>query len=127
LGRLRHQKARLFSTNFLPVLDLTSLPTYSKSFAINRVILRDLLLEPVKLGQNLHYGKLFSGYGIIRDASSGSEKVKVSFADGTSDECDTLIGTDGSSLRVNKTVGLNNLINIDSHWSFLPKGSQQRC
>lgn len=116
----------IYSTRFQPVLDLTSLPTYSKSFAINRVVCRNLLLDPVKPGGNIHYDKTYSSHQIIRDASTGNEKVKVLFADGTSDECDIMIGADGSGSRVNKALGLNNLVDIDTHWSFLAKGNLPR-
>lgn len=116
----------IYSTQFQPILDLTTLPTYSKSFAINRVVCRNLLLESVKLSGAIRYGKSFSAYEIISHVPTGREKVRVLFSDGTSDECDILIGADGSGSRVNRALGLKNLVSIDTHWSFLSKGSLPR-
>ncbi|PLB53993.1 FAD/NAD(P)-binding domain-containing protein [Aspergillus steynii IBT 23096] len=110
----------LYNTQFNPVLDLTRLPTYSRSFAINRVVLRDMLLDTVAQAGNVRYGKSFSSFEIVRGA--GSEKVNISFADGGTDECDVLIAADGSSSRVNRATGLRNLVELDSHWAFVFKG-----
>lgn len=115
----------IYTTKFKPILDLTKLPTYTKSSAISRVVLRDLLREPVVSSGSFHYGKSFSSYLVIVDGD-GNEKVKVTFADGTTDECDILIGADGSGSVVNKAVGLDNLVSLDSHWAFLAKGKLPR-
>ncbi|KAG7045588.1 FAD/NAD(P)-binding domain-containing protein, partial [Colletotrichum scovillei] len=107
---------------FQPVLDLSSIHMYSKSAAINRVVLRDLLLEPVANTGRVRFGKAFSHYEIESD-DEGHETVVVHFADGSSDTCDVLVGADGSGSKVNKQVGANNLVDIRSHWAFVSKGS----
>jgi 2-polyprenyl-6-methoxyphenol hydroxylase-like FAD-dependent oxidoreductase len=45
------------NTRFEGILNLALIPNYSKSAAINRVVLRDLLLEPIKKNQKIQYGK----------------------------------------------------------------------
>ncbi|KAH6988849.1 hypothetical protein BKA56DRAFT_475694 [Ilyonectria sp. MPI-CAGE-AT-0026] len=110
------------NTKFETVLDLSALPSYSKSSAINRVVLRDLLLDPIIAGGRVKFGKAFSHYEIVTDGS-GKESVKVNFADGSSDHCDILVAADGSGSKINKQVGARNIVDINSHLAFLAKGS----
>ncbi|KAL4733295.1 FAD/NAD(P)-binding domain-containing protein [Aspergillus similis] len=112
----------LYNSQFQQILDLTALPSYSKSWAINRVVLRNLLSEPLEKAGLVRYGKKFTRYEIF-DERLGNEKVRVHFSDGSSDECDILVGADGSGSLVNREVGLENIVPIDTHWSFLNKGS----
>ncbi|KAL0939308.1 FAD dependent oxidoreductase/monooxygenase [Colletotrichum truncatum] len=111
----------IFTSRFEQLVDFSKVPSYSKSSAINRVVLRDLLMEPIKASKRVRYQKEFSSYEIIHD-KDGSEKVKVNFRDGSSDTCDVLIGTDGSRSKINRQIGLNNLVTLKSHWGFLVKG-----
>ncbi|USP74860.1 FAD/NAD(P)-binding domain-containing protein [Curvularia clavata] len=112
----------IYNTKFDEILNLTLVPTYTKSAAINRVVLRDLLLEPIKKSERIKYGKGFNRYEIVTQ-KDGRERVKVCFSDGSHDICDVLVGADGANSKINKQLGLNNIHLIDSHWSFLSKGS----
>ncbi|RKK68834.1 hypothetical protein BFJ69_g13260 [Fusarium oxysporum] len=87
------------NTKFQTILDLSALPTYSKSSAINRVVLRDLLLDPVIAEGRVKFGKHFSHYEIIENGPSGNESVKVNFTDGSSEYCDILVAADGSGSK----------------------------
>jgi hypothetical protein len=134
------------NTKFQTILDLSALPTYSKSSAINRVVLRDLLLDPVIAEGRVKFGKHFSHYEIIENGPSGNESVKVNFTDGSSEYCDILVAADGSgskvsesclipisfhpsitdtelSMQINKQIGAKNLVDMKSHVSFLSKGN----
>ncbi|KLO89400.1 Uncharacterized protein LW93_1459 [Fusarium fujikuroi] len=88
------------NTKFQTILDLSALPTYSKSSAINRVVLRDLLLEPVVAKGKVKFGKQFSHYEIVENETGGRESVKVNFKDGSSEYCDILVAADGSGSKV---------------------------
>uniref|UniRef100_A0A0D2XSL7 FAD-binding domain-containing protein n=1 Tax=Fusarium oxysporum (strain Fo5176) TaxID=660025 RepID=A0A0D2XSL7_FUSOF len=89
----------LTNTRFETVLDLSTLPTYSKSAAINRVVLRDLLLGPLIAGGKVKYGKCFSHYEIVSPGRQ-NEHVKVNFTDGSSETCDLLVAADGSGSKL---------------------------
>ncbi|KAF4956910.1 hypothetical protein FGADI_3513 [Fusarium gaditjirri] len=115
------------NTKFQTIVDLSALPTYSKSAAINRVVLRDLLLDPVIAKGRVKFGKRFSHYEIIENGASGNESVKVNFADGTSELCDILVAADGSGSKINKQIGARNLVDMKSHVSFLSKGSATKA
>ncbi|KAJ4186452.1 hypothetical protein NW755_007747 [Fusarium falciforme] len=110
------------NSRFETVIDLTKLPSYSKSFAINRVVLRDILLEPIKRAGRVRYQKRLDRYDIILD-ERGNERVQVQFSDGSTDVCDILVGADGSGSAINRQVGLRNIVEVNTHMVVLNKGS----
>lgn len=87
------------SSRFKPILDLSKASGYSKSAAINRVVLRNILVEPITNAGRLKYGKGLVRYDIECD-EHGIEKVVIHFADGSMETCDLLIGADGSGSKV---------------------------
>ncbi|KAJ4316649.1 hypothetical protein N0V94_005330 [Neodidymelliopsis sp. IMI 364377] len=112
----------IYNTRFQEIINLALVPSYTKSAAINRVVLRDLLLEPIETRQKIRYGKGFDRYEIATQ-KDGTEKVIVYFSDGSHDICDLLVGADGSYSKINKQLGLENLHLLDTHWAFLSKGN----
>jgi 2-polyprenyl-6-methoxyphenol hydroxylase-like FAD-dependent oxidoreductase len=82
-----------------PVLEMGRVSEqYHGSAPMDRVVLRDIIIEkPVESGI-VHFNKSFSSYDIISD--KGRERVRVFFNDGTSADCDLLIGADGSHSKV---------------------------
>ncbi|CAK7207625.1 hypothetical protein SEUCBS139899_010435 [Sporothrix eucalyptigena] len=124
----------LYDTQFRQLLDLTKFPAYSKSAPINRVVLRDYLQEKLVAAGRVQFGKKFTGYSIVDENDSGvhdeslrSCKVRVQFADGSEDECDLLISAEGSRSRINKQIGLDNIVQLQRCWGFLAKGSLPRA
>lgn len=86
----------IYNTQFEDIIDLAFLPTYSKSAAISRVVLRDVLFDQIKEIKRIQYGKSFLRYEIVTHRD-GRDKVKVCFSDGFHDFCDVLVGADGAS------------------------------
>lgn len=127
----------IMSSRCEEILNLTTIPSYTKSFAISRSVLRDILTEPLGL---MEYEYAFSWYEIVRDID-GNERVRVYFSDSSFDDCDILVGADGSHSRVSRARPESNTeteLNrrkgkwrgrtaescpITTHWSFLAKGS----
>ncbi|KAJ4349228.1 hypothetical protein N0V95_004764 [Ascochyta clinopodiicola] len=112
----------IYNTRFDEIIDLALVPTYSKSAAINRVVLRDILLDPIKKSGRISYGKGVDSYEVCPQ-TKGTEKVKVLFSDGSHEYCDILVGADGANSQINKELGLNNTHLLDSHWCFCLKGN----
>ncbi|KAK2025529.1 FAD/NAD(P)-binding domain-containing protein [Colletotrichum zoysiae] len=94
-----------------PLLDMGRFSEqYHGSSPMDRVVLRNTIMQtPLKNGI-VHFSKSFSGYEIISDDER--ERVRVLFADGTSADCDLLIGADGSHSRINEQLGLKNIESI---------------
>ncbi|KAH9844680.1 FAD/NAD(P)-binding domain-containing protein [Teratosphaeria destructans] len=109
-GGTRESAPAIYDSNFTTLLDLSGLPGYPKSAAINRAVLRDTLAQPLEHAGRLHYGKQLAAYEIIHDGED--ERVQVRFTDGTNEVCDILVAADGSHSRVNKQVGLNNIADV---------------
>lgn len=91
----------IMSSRCEEILNLTAIPSYAKSFAISRALLHDILAEPLAQNGVLRHGNAFSRYEIVRDAD-GNERVRAYFADSPFDDCDILIGADGSRSRVSR-------------------------
>ncbi|KAI8664256.1 Oxidoreductase [Fusarium keratoplasticum] len=108
------------NSRFEEILDFSTVPSYAKTSAINRVVLRNLLLEPVKEKNAVLFDKYLESYEIVTE--NGRERVKANFADGTSDVGDILVGADGNRSRINAQLGLNNIVLLDKFWGFLSKG-----
>lgn len=89
----------IMTTKFKPILDLTQSVSYSKSSAINRVALRNILLEPIKAAGRVRFDKSLVRYEIVHKGTD-SEAVMVYFSDGSTHKCHVLIGADGSGSKV---------------------------
>ncbi|KAK7700295.1 hypothetical protein SLS64_011108 [Diaporthe eres] len=89
----------IVNSRFETILDMSQFPSYSKSAAINRVVLRNTLLDPIIALGRVQFSKKFVEYEIVAD-TKGNELVKVHFSDGSVDTCDVLVGADGSGSKV---------------------------
>ncbi|KAH8179183.1 hypothetical protein LIA77_00702 [Sarocladium implicatum] len=102
----------IFRPSDLSVLvDLSKAPAYEKSAPIARMRLRDFLQAPLQHKNVIRYGKKYVRYEILESSDAKKiRSVRVHFADGSSEECDILISAEGSGSKVNKQIGLNNII-----------------
>lgn len=71
---------------------------YHGSAPMDRVVLRDIIMEQPLSKGIVHHGRTLCKYEII--SKQGIEKVRVFFEDGTFADCDILIGADGSHSKV---------------------------
>ncbi|WXC58188.1 hypothetical protein SNK03_004086 [Fusarium graminearum] len=114
----------IFSPSDLKVLiDLSKAPLYEKSAPVARVRLRDFLQKPLQERGVIEYGKKYVYYEVLKGKAPGQSNVRVHFDDGSHHDCDVLIAAEGSGSRVNKQIGLNNIITDakPGHGGFLGK------
>ncbi|KAM0421980.1 hypothetical protein ACHAPD_000423 [Fusarium lateritium] len=103
-----------------PLLNMSRISTkYHDSAPMDRVVLRNTIIQKPLSQGIMHHGKAFSRYEIVK-TNSGQEKVRVWFQDDTSVDGDILIAADGSHSTINKQVGLNHIQQLDAI-SFIAK------
>jgi len=133
---------RVMHKDWSLLLDLSKFPAYGKNAPINRGLLRDCLADPVYDAGKLKYSMRFERYEVLNPGMD-NEKIRVWFGDGSYDDCDLLIGVDGSyskaspgplvsssekamadrtcSYQVSKQIGLNSIDYIPNHVTISAK------
>lgn len=104
------------------LLDLSKAPAYQKSAPIGRTRLRDFLQTPLQKRQVIQYGRKYVSYEHL-DGDAGQSRIRAHFADGGYHDCDVLISAEGSASRINRQIGLDNIIEdiIPGHGGYLGK------
>lgn len=92
------------------LLDLSKAPAYEKSAPIGRTRLRDFLQAPLRERKVIQYSKKYLRYEVLEDNVAGHSKIEVHFDDGSRRDCDVLVSAEGSASRINKQIGLNNIV-----------------
>jgi 2-polyprenyl-6-methoxyphenol hydroxylase-like FAD-dependent oxidoreductase len=101
----------IFSPSDLKVLiDLSKAPVYEKSAPIARTRLRNFLQKPLQERDAIQFGKKYVRYEVLEGKAAGQNNIRVHFSDNTHRDCDVLISAEGSGSRINKQIGLNNII-----------------
>ncbi|KAF6521652.1 hypothetical protein HZS61_015910 [Fusarium oxysporum f. sp. conglutinans] len=114
----------IFSPSDLKVLiDLSKAPVYEKSAPIARTRLRNFLQMPLQERDVIRFGKKFVRYEVLQGGVAGQSSIRVHFSDDTHHDCDVLISAEGSGSRINKQIGLNNIITkvTPGHGGYLGK------
>lgn len=92
---------RVFHKDGKLLIDLRQFPAYDKNAPINRGLLRDLMADPVYDAGKLKYEVGFDRFEVL-NAGANNEMIRVWLTNGTHDDCDLLIGADGSYSKVRK-------------------------
>ncbi|KAF5253486.1 hypothetical protein FANTH_1557 [Fusarium anthophilum] len=114
----------IFSPSDLKVLiDLSKAPIYEKSAPIARTRLRNFLQKPLQENDCIQFGKKYVRYEVLQAKVAGQSSIRVHFSDDTHHDCDVLISAEGSGSRINKQIGLNNIITevTPGHGGYLGK------
>ncbi|KAG9500592.1 hypothetical protein J7337_009074 [Fusarium musae] len=114
----------IFSPSDLKVLiDLSKAPVYEKSAPIARTRLRNFLQQPLQERDTIKFGRKYVRYEVLRGKEAGQSSIRVHFSDDTYHDCDVLISAEGSGSRINKQIGLNNIITevTPGHGGYLGK------
>ncbi|KAF5536877.1 hypothetical protein FPHYL_12855 [Fusarium phyllophilum] len=114
----------IFSPSDLKVLiDLSKAPVYEKSAPIARTRLRNFLQKPLQEKNCIQFGKKYVRYEALQGKVAGQSSIRVHFTDDTHQDCDVLISAEGSGSRINKQIGLNNIITdvTPGHGGYLGK------
>ncbi|KAI9727212.1 MAG: hypothetical protein M1834_008472 [Cirrosporium novae-zelandiae] len=126
ISRFGKTNGQIYTTPVLYNIDLEPLrgfgktQPYSKSAPINRVVLRDALVEPLKKARVVHFEKKYVECEII-SGKGGRDKIRAHFNDGTSAEGDIMIAADGSGSKINREVGLDNILERKERCGFIAK------
>ncbi|KAF4947052.1 hypothetical protein FGADI_10682 [Fusarium gaditjirri] len=114
----------IFSPSDLKVLiDLSKAPLYEKSAPIARTRLRNFLQKPLQEKGSIQFGKKYLRYEVLQGNVAGQSNIRVHFSDDAHFDCDVLISAEGSGSRINKQIGLDNIINevTPGHGGYLGK------
>ncbi|GKT51446.1 ZEB2-regulated ABC transporter 1 [Colletotrichum spaethianum] len=111
---------RVFHKDWSLLIDLSRFPAYGKNAPISRGLLRDCLADPLYNAGKLKYEAALERYEILHPGTD-EERVRIWLSDGSYDDCDVLIGADGSYSKVNRLIGLNSLDYIPKHVTIAAK------
>ncbi|KAF5976253.1 hypothetical protein FBULB1_7028 [Fusarium bulbicola] len=105
------------------LIDLSKAPIYEKSAPIARTRLRNFLQKPLQENDCIQFGKKYVRFEVLEGKVAGQSSIRVYFSDDTHHDCDVLISAEGSGSRINKQIGLNNIITevTPGHGGYLGK------
>jgi hypothetical protein len=105
------------------LLDLSKAPAYEKIVPIGRTSLREFLQAPLREQKVIQYSKKYLRYELLEGNATGQSKIRAHFDDGSQRDCDVLISAEGSASRINKQIGLNNIVEdiLPGHGGYLGK------
>ncbi|KAF4499296.1 hypothetical protein FAGAP_4501 [Fusarium agapanthi] len=81
------------------------------------------LKKPLQENNCIQFGKKYVRYEVLQGNGAGQSSIRVYFSDETHHDCDVLISAEGSGSRINRQIGLNNIITeaTPGHGGYLGK------